>query len=545
MAGPITWRTVNGPSLAEAGRPMESAQRSFDNAFTGLGDVLKQREAVDSANWTQLKENNTQDFLNKLYSAQGAEGFKALQDSGELQRMLTANGAQIDRVAARSAMDGRLGVLQQRDKQAGEFSDWTTTREQRPIVNGIMTDIYRGNTELAAKTLAENPNLLNAPDIQKALTEHKRALVVQGREDTRFEWDKDGQKWKVAAEAQKALLRPIEVKQAEDNLLNGPSQRAAQRAAADASRSTVDANKDAINFRAQERLEKRLSDTTAKIAELADSTKTLGSAGGQESVVKAITANIKDESTRARLVATLPGLLAKPEFANAPAGVVATALLSDVNTNLWDSSGNNVASKLTQLLKNTSSGQNKDIEDSLVVLRQQRDVLRKELGYEGGNSAAPALAPSPSPAPSSESPKPAPASSTPPSVFNADQATELVRQRKEVADGVRPALSSDMQALLAKDKAAGEAFQATVQKRKAEDEAALVKSREDMAKRLGIPVVPKPPPFDPRSNVRDPAASARASISNNPFIAQGVMERRYAVFAETMDARIADTKKAK
>lgn len=132
--------------------------------------------------------------------------------------MLTANGAQIDRVAARSAMDGRLGVLQQRDKQAGEFSDWTTTREQRPIVNGIMTDIYRGNTELAAKTLAENPDLLNAPDIQKALTEHKRALVVQGREDTRFEWDKDGQKWKVAAEAQKALLRPIEVQAARQGL---------------------------------------------------------------------------------------------------------------------------------------------------------------------------------------------------------------------------------------------------------------------------------------------------------------------------------------
>lgn len=550
MAGPITWRTVNGPSLAEAGRPMESAQRSFDNAFTGLTDVLKQREAVDTTNWNQLKENNTQDFLNKLYSAQGAEGFKALQDSGELQRMLTANGAQIDRAAARSAMDGRLSVLQQRDKQAGEFSDWTTTREQRPIVNGIMTDIYRGNTDKAAATLASNPDLLNAPEIQKTLTDYKRKLVEEGRDDTRWTWNQEEQKWKVAAEDHKADLRPYEVQLAQLAPRAKQAEIRASNASADASVARAAADRDAVNFRAQERLEQKLTTINAKIAELADSTKPLGSAGGQESVIKVITANIKDEAIRARLIATLPGLVSKPEFASAPAGVVATALLSDINTGFWGSPGNNVASKLTQLLKNTSSSQSKDIEDSLTVFRQQRDVLRKELGYGGGDSAAPAPAPGPSPTPAlataPEPSKPAPTREAPPSVFNAGQAAELVRQRTELEKGVRKAFSPEIQTLLEKDKVQGQAFQATVAKRKADEETALSKKREELSKSLGIEVVAKPAPWTPSNAGWAPATSPRFGSQINNLQAFAERQKKYENWVEAIDARLgAEAKKAK
>ena len=222
MAGPITWRTVNGPSLAEASRPLEAAQRSLDTAFTGLGGVLKQQETADAANWNLVKENNTQDFLNKLYSVQGAEGFKALQDSGELNRMIAANGAQIDRAAARSAMDGRLSTLQQRDKQGWEFANAALDQKEAPVVDQVKGLLAQGNLE-GAKPLIAGLSARGQASMLGALDQRERQLVERARGDTEFGW-------KGADEAQKQAKRPLEIKQLEDALLNGPSQRAAQAA---------------------------------------------------------------------------------------------------------------------------------------------------------------------------------------------------------------------------------------------------------------------------------------------------------------------------
>lgn len=222
MAAPITWRTVNGPSLAEASRPLEAAQRSFDNAFTGLNDVLKKQETLDSANWNQIKENNTQDFLNKLYAVQGADNFKALQESGELSRMIAANGAQIDRAAARSALDGRLATLQQRDQAGWAFDNAALDQREAPVVDQVKGLLAQGNLE-GAKPLIAGLSARGQANMLGMLDQRERQLVERARGDVEFGW-------KGAAEAQKQILRPIEVQQAQDKLLDGPSQRAAQAA---------------------------------------------------------------------------------------------------------------------------------------------------------------------------------------------------------------------------------------------------------------------------------------------------------------------------
>jgi hypothetical protein len=219
MAGPITWRTVNGPSLAEAGRPMESAQRSFDNAFTGLGGVLKQQEATDQANWNQVKENNTQNFLNKLYSAQGAEGFKALQDSGELDRMLAANGAQIDRAAARSAMDGRLSTLQNRDTQAITYKNTMLDDAQANDVRRINT-LALTDPAAASAELAKNPDLRKSFEIAKNIDSSAQTQVERQRAKDRFGFDINDEQRKAAEEAQRALLRPLAVQEAKGKVDN-------------------------------------------------------------------------------------------------------------------------------------------------------------------------------------------------------------------------------------------------------------------------------------------------------------------------------------
>ena len=75
----ITWQNINGPSLAEATRPMEAASRSFTGAFDGLANVLKQREATNAANWDQAKVNNTNALLGAVQEPKTPEEFARLR----------------------------------------------------------------------------------------------------------------------------------------------------------------------------------------------------------------------------------------------------------------------------------------------------------------------------------------------------------------------------------------------------------------------------------------------------------------------------------
>jgi hypothetical protein len=188
----ITWRNVDGPSLSEASRPLDSAARLIDNAFSRVGNVIEDQQKVGFDNWDQVKENNTQAFLDRLYSAQGADGFKALQDSGELDRMIAANGAQIDRARARSAMDGRLATLQQRDVAGITYKntmlDDAQAAEVREIGLLTLTDPAAAQARLAAK-----PELRAAVQLAQGIDNRRQELVNRDRATTEFDWKGAGE----------------------------------------------------------------------------------------------------------------------------------------------------------------------------------------------------------------------------------------------------------------------------------------------------------------------------------------------------------------
>jgi len=154
MNGPITWRTVSGPSLADASRPLDSAQRMITSGFGAFDDALKQQSAIDEQNFKVQKENNTNAFLNRLYQAQGAEGMQALQDSGELQKMLSGFGAQVDQTAARTALDTRLGTLQKRDQEGWAYQNAALDQKEAPVVDQAKGLIAQGKIEEAGPVIS-------------------------------------------------------------------------------------------------------------------------------------------------------------------------------------------------------------------------------------------------------------------------------------------------------------------------------------------------------------------------------------------------------
>jgi hypothetical protein len=337
----ITWRNVNGPSLAEASRPLAFAQYSIDNAFDGLKGVLKQQEATDQANWNQVKENNTQNFLNRLYSAQGAEGFKALQDSGELDRMLAANGAQIDRAAVRSAMDGRLGTLQQRDRQGWEFQNAALDQQEAPVVNRVKGLLAQGNLE-GAKPLIAGLSARGQANMLTALDQRERQLVERSRGDLEFGW-------KGADEAQKQTLRPLAVQKAQAEVNNIPLEQERLRLTTAGARENLLASQAARTQREQEvknaaerqRLATALEGNMyaegvykdSNTVDLAKIMKDFSIGGKDEDAGKVRSDITKRLNKMAREGITVVGSDGKPEVLPIPLGAVKAALLA--STDSW------------------------------------------------------------------------------------------------------------------------------------------------------------------------------------------------------------------
>jgi hypothetical protein len=253
MSGPITWRTVNGPSLAEASRPLEAAQRAFDNTFTGLGDALKQWDAGQKDIWKQQDAAATQDVLSQIYRAKTIDEFNALRNSGALDQATAANGAVIDRAAVNALADGRTSILQNRDVQGITYKNTMLDDAQAADVRRIgmltLTDPKAAEAALAAR-----PDLRAAVQLAQGIDSRNQVVEERRRDNTRFTWDEKAQQWKQADEDQKVKLRPLEVQAKEKGLLVQDAQIKASNASADASNESVltsRANRDRIEAEAE------------------------------------------------------------------------------------------------------------------------------------------------------------------------------------------------------------------------------------------------------------------------------------------------------
>ena len=125
MSGPITWRNVEGPSFRDINQGMVNSAAMFTNAFSGLKDVLKEREATDLANWEAMKERNTTDILTRAAAAATPEEAKALK--AELLGRMQGMGAQVDSRVVLPVVQGMEAKLQD---QAIKAMQYTTQTQQ-------------------------------------------------------------------------------------------------------------------------------------------------------------------------------------------------------------------------------------------------------------------------------------------------------------------------------------------------------------------------------------------------------------------------------
>lgn len=204
---PITWQNINGPSLADAYRPLDGAEQSFRSAFSGLRDVLKESEAINTANWQNTKVNNTNAGLNTINQFATPEEYQAALKSGAIASLISANGAQVDQQALRAAADQRLGVLQTRAKAAGEYQDYTTDRAQAPERDRVASDLASGDPLkiASAKAWLDTNQLRNEAPLYSAANAAGQQVIDRDRGTTEFGWK--GEEFKSNQAAAKKKLQ--------------------------------------------------------------------------------------------------------------------------------------------------------------------------------------------------------------------------------------------------------------------------------------------------------------------------------------------------
>ncbi len=146
MGQPITWRTIMGPSPAEATRGLELAQRSINAGFGNFTNAFNQAEDRNTTILNTEKAANLLGLKNALKEKYTTpEAYQQAVASGEIGRMVGQYGNQINGEAAAQFTDGRLKELRTGVLDNINYTDKTTEAAQRPVVESLYARLYAGD----------------------------------------------------------------------------------------------------------------------------------------------------------------------------------------------------------------------------------------------------------------------------------------------------------------------------------------------------------------------------------------------------------------
>ena len=202
MGQPITWRNIDAPDLRGSAALMGVAQQGINKGFDQFQNVLQRQQQVDEANWNQVKENNTNELRNQLFAARTPEEAQAVQ--AQIMERMNTLGAQVDQNAIRTAMDGRIPLLQQRAKAEIDYNNAMTDAKDEPILKRLQS------------LALQNPIAAAAEMHESGLSERGRATLAEQLRKITTEDQKHA--WDATDFNNKQLMAPLDRKAKEANI---------------------------------------------------------------------------------------------------------------------------------------------------------------------------------------------------------------------------------------------------------------------------------------------------------------------------------------
>lgn len=304
MAQPITWQNVNGPNLAEALRPLQAAQNSIGGAFTSLGDILKERTAIEAANAVQTNKNNVQSYLDEV-ARQGAtpEQLQASIQSGQLEKLRASFGGGADfKAATRGAAENLLADRYKQVQAATEFGNTMLNEKTAPIMDRFKQAAITGDEagKEAARAAYTAAGGKHGVDLES---------FAQNTARDNLTWDEKQKGW---VRDEKKFTADLTHMANQDKIAQGQLENARTQTSNQARQITANiANQEKelalrtedLGFKREDRAEDRISKVSTALGALGSRSAT--SAEGTAAIFKGIADNYKDAATQnnARLAA--------------------------------------------------------------------------------------------------------------------------------------------------------------------------------------------------------------------------------------------------
>ena len=129
----ITWQNVDAPRFTDPSNSMVAAGQMMGNAFSGLQDILKQREATINTNFDQEKIGNFRTDMRDLMSLDTVEKLAAAKASGHFDKVLASRAGMTDQDAYMKAVSARMPALQKSETDAINYATLQRTEHDRPL----------------------------------------------------------------------------------------------------------------------------------------------------------------------------------------------------------------------------------------------------------------------------------------------------------------------------------------------------------------------------------------------------------------------------
>jgi hypothetical protein len=167
---PITWHNIESRSNADAINLLKASQDSISSGISGLGGVIKERQAY-------VQDNAKQSFLDKLYSYKTAD---SLEDAApEIAAFSESLGGNLDKALARNGVSDQVSKLRNQEIAALDFERSLTDRaradlalEVAPIVDQHKALVAQGKDAEASAFIDTHIGILRASGNLAALRTH-------------------------------------------------------------------------------------------------------------------------------------------------------------------------------------------------------------------------------------------------------------------------------------------------------------------------------------------------------------------------------------
>lgn len=218
MAGPITWRNVQGDGGRMAANLLRGGQAQLVGAGDSLLRTLDQFRQINTANAGVIRQNNTQDFLDQVAAVSDPNQLASPEVQAQLEQARLGYGNNIDRGVARQAIPQQLASLQKAAAATQQFNDVQEEVAQRPVLEDLAQKLYSGDTE-GYNAVLDSQSLRNEDKLRGALAQRTDDIINQG-------YRAAGEKRAQGAEGRAIQSFNLSQEVGRENLANSRSERA-------------------------------------------------------------------------------------------------------------------------------------------------------------------------------------------------------------------------------------------------------------------------------------------------------------------------------